>query len=279
MFFDPRYLYFDWILYSFFGWIAQGLYVGFKKHKFLNTGFFYGPYVPIYGFGALIVIICEHFIPQNFLNPVSIFFGAMILTSILEYFTSWLMQEIFHQRWWNYSKRPFNLNGRICLLNSVLYGIAGVFITYVSQPIVIELEKILSVQFINIFEICFSLVFATDAFFTFRHMFEEKKVIENIHAHIQALEKAFEKSHHVKVDEAKEQYEAWLKDKPELKAHLDAIHENVEKLHQRADSHLAKAFPEKKLQEAFEHSRKEAEKIHARIEKRLSEYNKTQTSN
>ena len=67
-------------------------------------------------------------------NPAALFFLGALLTCSLEYFTSWLMEKLFHARWWDYSKRFGNLNGRVCLLNSVLFGLACVLLCHVVHP-------------------------------------------------------------------------------------------------------------------------------------------------
>jgi uncharacterized membrane protein len=181
--FEHAYLAF--IIYSIGGWIAQGIWVGFRKHHFVNTGFLYGPYVPIYGFGSLLILYVVDVFGKN---PIYVFFGTMILCSVLEYFTSWAMQKLFHHLWWNYSKQPFNLNGRICLLNSVMYGLAGLFITFVTQPWVDQLEKMLSFRTLGIFEILFTIVFVTDLVCTLIHLARTRHWIANIHEIIEKLE-------------------------------------------------------------------------------------------
>ena len=83
--------------------------------------------------GALIVIFA--LTPLRDYPPL-LFLGAMIFTSVLEYVTSWLMEKLFHSKWWDYSERPFNLNGRICLLNSFLFGVMGLVVMYVVHPLI-----------------------------------------------------------------------------------------------------------------------------------------------
>ncbi len=107
------------------------LYCRLFEGKWTNRGFLYGPYCPIYGFGAIIVAF---FLKPFFNNPILIFLLGCILTSLLEYITSYIMEKLFDAKWWDYSNIPFNLNGRVCLLNSVLFGILGLFLTYVVHP-------------------------------------------------------------------------------------------------------------------------------------------------
>ena len=114
----------EWILYffiySFLGWVCECIYCGVPAKKFINRGFLAGPYCPIYGCGALAVI----YTLTPFSDNVVILFGmGVIVTSALEYITSYMMEKLFHTKWWDYSKHPFNIHGRICLKNSILFGL------------------------------------------------------------------------------------------------------------------------------------------------------------
>lgn len=95
----------------------------------------YGPYCPIYGFGAFIIIIA---LSSFYQNPILVFLFGMILTTLLEYITSYVMEKSFGAKWWDYSHMPFNINGRVCLLNSVIFGLLGLFVIYILHP---QVEK------------------------------------------------------------------------------------------------------------------------------------------
>ena len=114
--------------YSILGWACECLYCGIPARRFINRGFLEGPYCPIYGCGALIVILVLDPLKGH---PLLLFLGAMI-------FTSWLMEKLFHSKWWDYSERPFNINGRVCLLNSLLFGIMGLAVMYVVHPFICD---------------------------------------------------------------------------------------------------------------------------------------------
>ncbi len=118
-------------IYSFLGWVCECIYCSLGAKKLINRGFLAGPYCPIYGFGSLLVILLLEPLGRN---PFVIFFGGMVLTSILEYFTSFLMEKIFHMKWWDYSTYPYNINGRVCLLNSTLFGLLSLFLMFVVNP-------------------------------------------------------------------------------------------------------------------------------------------------
>ena len=102
-----------------------------KGHICEKRGFLNGFLCPIYGHGALLVLYCLH---GGFKNPVLTFIFGAIVTSVLEYFTSWIMEKLFHMRWWDYSHYKFQINGRVCLLNSACFGLASVLLCHVVQP-------------------------------------------------------------------------------------------------------------------------------------------------
>ncbi|BCZ45084.1 membrane protein [Clostridium gelidum] len=120
-------------MYSFLGWVMETCYVSILDKKFINRGFVNGPVCTIYGFGALAV----YFILKPFENNILILFiMGIIVPSILEYFTGWLMEVIFKTTWWDYSNYKFNIKGRICLFNSIIWGLLTVALFLVIQPFV-----------------------------------------------------------------------------------------------------------------------------------------------
>ena len=131
-FIDLCNLFLLYIAYSTLGWCGEMLYCSIPKgHLCEKRGFLNGFLCPIYGHGALLVLYCLH---GGFRNPVLTFIFGAIVTSILEYFTSWIMEKLFHMRWWDYSHYKFQINGRVCLLNSACFGLASVLLCHVVQP-------------------------------------------------------------------------------------------------------------------------------------------------
>ena len=100
-----------------------------EVHK---PGLLNGPYCPIYGPGALLVIL----LLGDIKNPVALFFAAAVVTSILEYITSWAMEKLFHARWWDYSQKRFNINGRVYLLGAAAFGTLSVIVVKLLHPAV-----------------------------------------------------------------------------------------------------------------------------------------------
>lgn len=175
------YAYFYFILYSFGGWVVQGFYVGFKEHKFLNTGFFHGPYVPIFGVGCLLII---YLVDPLSRNPFLVFINTFLFTSIIEYVTSWYLQKKYHRLWWDYSDKPFNIHGRVCLLNSTLYGIAGLVITFFVQPYVQRFTMDMPIHTLAIIEVIWSSVFWSDVVLTNIEMHHHLRALEALHEHV-----------------------------------------------------------------------------------------------
>lgn len=127
----------QWLLlfyiYCFMGWVWESCYVSLENQKWVNRGFLKGPFLPIYGSGAIVVIIST-LIVENEL--ILVFIIGMIAATILEYITGAMMEKVFHVRYWDYTKEPFNINGHICLTSSLAWGVFSVLLVrFVNPPI------------------------------------------------------------------------------------------------------------------------------------------------
>lgn len=130
-----------WIffIYGFLGWCMEVVYAAIETGKFVNRGFLAGPLCPIYGIGILIVV----WVLKPVENSVFLLFtGALVLTSILEFITGFLLERFFNDKWWDYSDLPFNIKGYICLKFSIAWGLICVFIVRLVYPIT---DKLISV--------------------------------------------------------------------------------------------------------------------------------------
>lgn len=145
-----------WLIYSFMGFIVETTYVSYGQKKFVYRGFLIGPIIPIYGFGALIVLYLLRPV-NNSLTLVFIF--GVLSTSALEYFGSYVMEKMFNLKLWDYSTYPFNLNGRICLKNSILFGILCVILEFVIHVEVVKIIQAIPIQLFN--SIVIGLMFIT----------------------------------------------------------------------------------------------------------------------
>lgn len=122
-----------WIffLYAFLGWCTEVSYAALRTGKFVNRGFLNGPVCPIYGCGVVVVLAGLEPLKGNF---VLLFLGSVVLTSALEWATGFVLEKLFRQRWWDYSDKPFNLGGYICLEFSVMWGLACLFVVDILHP-------------------------------------------------------------------------------------------------------------------------------------------------
>lgn len=124
---------FMWFVYAFIGWIMETLYVSIPAGHFVERGFLRGPIIPIYAFGAYIVL---YLLMPFGTHPLYIFVFGVIATSTLEYLTSFILEKLFNMKWWDYSKKKFNINGRICLKNSILFGLLSLALVLWIHPLI-----------------------------------------------------------------------------------------------------------------------------------------------
>lgn len=141
------------------GWCMEMMVCYYASKKWVNRGFLIGPICPIYGYGCLIITVL---LKRYLDDPIVLFVMAVVLCCILEYFTSYLMEKLFKARWWDYSDRKFNLNGRICLENAILFGVLGLLLSYVINPFVVKMLGFIPTMVFNIFAIFLLVVFLVD---------------------------------------------------------------------------------------------------------------------
>lgn len=123
------------MVYSFIGWVYEVSLYLVRDKVFVNRGFLNGPYLPIYGCGAMAVVLM--FGDMGDLKSIpALFFSSVMVSCILEYLTSYIMEKLFHARWWDYSDNRFNLNGRICLSAAIVFGVLSVLLIKFIHPFV-----------------------------------------------------------------------------------------------------------------------------------------------
>lgn len=123
-----------WIffIYSFIGWCGEVVLAAVNRHKFVNRGFVSCPLCPVYGAGAVAVSV---FLPELEEQLFFLFLGGMIVAAFVEYLTGRLLELIFHKKWWDYSEQKFQLDGYVCLKNSVIWGICSVLVIRIFNPL------------------------------------------------------------------------------------------------------------------------------------------------
>lgn len=163
--------------YSFIGWLIEIVVTLLKMHKFVNRGFLIGPMCPIYGFGGVLITILLNNYSKD---PLVLFIMAIVLCAILEYVTSYIMEKVFKNRWWDYSDQKFNINGRICLECAIPFGIAGIIMFYGINPLLIKLFSYFNTVALEV--IAFSLLFVTlvDIIISFNVIISLKNISNSI---------------------------------------------------------------------------------------------------
>ena len=171
-------------IYSVIGWTMEVVVSLVCRHKFINRGFLIGPLCPIYGVGGLFITLFL----DKYKNDLLVFFVmTMILCTFIEYITSYIMEKMFKARWWDYSDKKFNINGRVCLETMIPFGIIGVLITRLGNPLFMGLivsipyhiRMALAIALIIVF--IFDLIVSTKVIITFKNIkFNKKDSTEEI---------------------------------------------------------------------------------------------------
>lgn len=192
---------FQWILfffiYCFLGWCCESTIVSFHQKHFVNRGFLHAPLLPIYGFGALSILISTLPVKNN---AVLVYIFGMIGATILEYVTGWAMEKIFKIRYWDYTGKFLNLNGHICLECSLFWGFLSIFMTYIiHKPIekfVVNMPK--SILYIITSVLLF--VFAVDFVISLKAAIDLAKYLSKIYTMKEELDGLI----YMKLEEANE---------------------------------------------------------------------------
>ena len=153
------------IIYSFLGWLVEVINCSIVEKKLVNRGFLISPICPIYGFGALLItLVLNNYKDDWFV----VFCMAVVLCGLLEYFTSWLMEKIFHARWWDYSKNKFNINGRICLETMIPFGILCLVIIYILNPFFCNILSLIPKNIADVISIILLIILIIDMVVSFK---------------------------------------------------------------------------------------------------------------
>jgi uncharacterized membrane protein len=151
------------MFYAVVGWAVEVIYHAVTTGRFINRGFLNGPVCPIYGVGAVIVILLLTPLSDNLLL---LYAGSVLLTSVLEFITGFILEKIFHQRWWDYTDEHFNIMGYVCLRFSLMWGFGCVFVMKIIQPAVILTVEKLPATLRNISFAVYYGLFAVDIVIT-----------------------------------------------------------------------------------------------------------------
>ena len=204
------------LVYSFLGWCCEVAFAAVRRGIFVNRGFLNGPVCPIYGFGVLIVLLVLEPVKDNL---ALLFFGSMVLTSALEFFIGFIMEQFFHDKWWDYSENPFNIKGYICLEFSLVWGAACVLVVDVIHPMIFKLICAIPEKLSLWLMVFFTAVLISDAVITLWNMLKLPKrlrAIDELEKAMTAVSDAIGEKVYESVEHSKERSEAFDEKHPEL---------------------------------------------------------------
>lgn len=151
--------------YSFAGWCIEVILKFRQYHRFINRGFLAGPWLPIYGSGCAFITLAVDGISRlsSYESSYgSVFAVSFVLCGALEYGASWFMEKRFHSRWWDYSRKPMNLHGRIWIGNLMLFGLGGTFVYKFANPLLYRLFSASALNVREIVALALSAIFVSD---------------------------------------------------------------------------------------------------------------------
>ena len=163
--------------YSFLGWVTEVAFHAVTQGKFVNRGFLYGPVCPIYGTGMVAVLLI---LGENISRAWLVFLVGVGLPTLIELITGWVLERFFHNKWWDYSSRRFNLKGYICLEFSILWGVAVLFAVEVVHPAVAWFAGLFNELWGTVFiSLCLALLIA-DLVITVLQVFKLNRILGEI---------------------------------------------------------------------------------------------------
>ena len=233
-------------IYSFVGWCIEVTLKFFQYHRFINRGFLTGPCLPIYGSGcALITAAIDGLVMISKYESSygSVFAVSFVLCGVLEYLVSYCLEKRFHARWWDYSQKPMNLNGRVWIGNLILFGLGGVLVVKLANPLLYRLFADISFKARYITAIALSVVFVTDYLISHFVLKLVKDSVEKSEAdNTEAIGKEVRKMLADKSLFAKRFADAYpdvIYRTEKVKARMNAIKAETERLRQQAEARIS----------------------------------------
>ncbi len=168
----------SWLVYFYFycifGWVFESTYVSLRTHKLTNRGFMKGPWLPLYGSGAILVLLVT--LPYAD-HPVGVYFAGMIAATILEYVTGVVMVKLFKVRYWDYSYKKIQFQGHICLSSSLAWGGLSLLMVYVIHPPIVKFIAMWNENVVNILTFIVTICMAYDFANAFREAMDLRALI------------------------------------------------------------------------------------------------------
>jgi len=171
-------------IYGFIGWCLEVCYNALEQGEWSNRGFLNGTICPIYGIGVVVVLYILE--PISEFGPL-LFVGGVVLCSTIELITGYVMERIFHQRWWDYSNEKFNIGGYICLKFSLYWGVGVVFVVKLVQPTIQRFVDWIPYEAGLVALTIAMIVFAVDLIDTFRTVIGINRELETVHEAASAI--------------------------------------------------------------------------------------------
>lgn len=229
------------IIYAIIGWCTEVSYAALDTGKFVNRGFLNGPYCPIYGCGVVIVVAILTPLEENILI---LFVGSFLLTTALEFVTGYILEKVFHNKWWDYSNKPFNIKGYICLKFSIYWGLACTFIMKVIHPMIYKtitwIPFIPGVVLLSIV-MCVFVVDCCITVSTILKFNKRLKLMDEMAASIRRLSDEIGENIYENVSGVIEKSEEFQENHPELLDKLAESKENILELQEATREKLADA--------------------------------------
>lgn len=249
------YYFSQWVLfffiYSFIGWVWESCYVSVRKHRWVNRGFMHGPMLPLYGSGALVVLVSTISVRENM---ALVFLLGMLAATVLEYFTGAAMERIFHVRYWDYSNQKLNIHGYICVSSSLCWGgFSVLLVRVVHLPIETAVLKI-PPAVAEAIAFVLAVTAAVDLTQSFNEAMDLKRILSQLEESREQIRKLQEKLK-VAAEDAKEDYLRYSEERSRKRlfrkaAYLERIdmrrqerRRQLEELSQRAEQLLREEIP------------------------------------
>ena len=244
----------SFFVYGFLGWCTEVAYAAAKQGKFVNRGFLNGPICPVYGIGVGVVV---QFLTPVENNLVLLYISSAILVTVIEGITGFLLEKIFHNKWWDYSEQPLNIGGYVCVLFSLIWGVFCVLIVKIIHPLIYKVLTMIPLVLGIVVMACLAVGLLADLYVTasgILKMNRRLEAMEKIAAELKELSDKVGENIYENVMEGMEFREEKKARIEELKVKYEEMAENRTKVGER----LVKAFPKMQVgqhKEIFEELR------------------------
>ena len=266
------------ITYSFLGWVMESIFRSISEKKIINTGFLKGPFCPIYGVGAIIMLL---FLKKFADNLAVLFIVSVVVLTIWEYLVGVLLEKLFHTKYWDYSKNKFNFQGRICLMNSIFWGVLGVvFVKYI-HPVIESLGNQIDIKILTFIYAILGIIILVDMIVSIVKIKNIKTTLEKIEKLNDEIKQKLKELAEQSITKKANKEESQINNKIEILENIQVLIEQLKYKRNKTILHLyknvyrlKKAFPAINTKEITEVLNKKVElkevkeEIKQRIEKR-----------